>query len=147
MSAPLLISADVGQVSTNQLNIWSNEYVINISQSFRTGGPYQGTRLVGSDLNYGKATDGTYTGSGSNVWGKLLADGAVALVFVSNEDSATNVTCDSSCFKQVMDDSVNSYSYHEVWSGAKGTLTRPFSMTNLIQPHGGVEVYQFKPQT
>ena len=147
MASPLLISADVGQVSKHQLSTWGNEDIIDISQSFRKGGPYQGARLVGGDLNFGKATDGTYTGSGSNVWGKLLPDGDVALVFVSNEDSPTNVTCDASCFKQVMnDDSVDSYSYHEVWSGEKGVLKRPFSMTNLIQPHGGVAVYRFKPQ-
>ena len=67
-----------------------------MSQSFRQGGPYQGTRLVaeGGDhgnLNFGAVVGGGVTGSGHNVWGKLLPDGAFALVFISNEDTPTDV--------------------------------------------------------
>ena len=64
MSAPLLISADVGQVSQFQLKTWGNEEVIAVNQNFRVGGPYQGNRLMGTDLIYDKASN---TGSGAYV--------------------------------------------------------------------------------
>jgi len=145
MSAPLLISADVSQVSEHQLETWGNEEAIAIQQSLREGGPYQGARLVGDDLYYGKAVDGTYTGSGVNVWGKLLADGDFALVFVSNEDKPTNVTCDADCFANMTNDAVERYAWKEVWSETHGTLIRPFSLTQLLEPHGGVAVFRVSP--
>ena len=84
MSAPLLISADVGQVSAYSLQTWGNEEIIAVNQQFRVGGPYQGARLLGGDLNYGAVVGGGFTGSGHNVWGKVLPHGDFALVFVSN---------------------------------------------------------------
>ena len=77
MSAPLLISADVGQVTNYSLTTWGNEEIIAVSQNFRAGGPYQGARVLAAggdngNLNFGAVAGGGWTGSGHNVWGKLL---------------------------------------------------------------------------
>jgi hypothetical protein len=93
MSAPLLIAADPGQVEPSMIETWGNEEIINVSQSFREGGPYQGARIFGGDLSYRKGGEG----SGTNVWGKLLPGGDFALGFVSNENTPTSVTCDGAC--------------------------------------------------
>ena len=42
MSAPLLIAADPGQVGEALIQTWGNTEVIEVSQNFRAGGPYQG---------------------------------------------------------------------------------------------------------
>ena len=102
MSAPLLIAADPGQVEPELLSYWGNEEILEVSQTFREGGPYQAARLVGDDGFYFDPK--TSTGGGSQVWGKLLPAGSpdsapgFALGFVSNEDAATTVTCDEACF-------------------------------------------------
>jgi hypothetical protein len=52
MSAPLLISADVGQASEHLLETWGNEEVIAVSQSFRgTAG-----KCVGGHVDYSRRT-------------------------------------------------------------------------------------------
>jgi hypothetical protein len=102
MSSPLLIAADPGQVEPKLIEYWGNAEIINVSQTFREGGPYQGARIAGGDLSFskGSGTSGG-KGSGTNVWGKLLPGGAFALGFVSNEDTPTEVTCDASCFDKI----------------------------------------------
>ena len=147
MSAPLLISADVGQVSKYSLETWGNEEIIEVNQQFRAGGPYQGTRLVGGDLNFGAVEGGGWTGSGHNVWGKLLADQDFALVFVSNEDVAMNVTCGPSCFAALGAENSVTYSVRDLWSKTSvGEISAPFTWTAFNLPiHGGVALYRFTP--
>ena len=168
MSAPLLISADVGQVSEFSLETWSNAEAIRVNQQFREGGPYQGARLVGGDLNYGKVVGGGYTGSGHNVWGKLLPGGDFALAFVSNEDQATDVTCDADCFAQMVGGSPSSssssssslpatattsssttYTVRDLWAHKDvGTVSPPYSWTAKQLPtHGGVALLRFSPSS
>jgi hypothetical protein len=82
MSAPLLIAADPGQVEPVMIEQWGNEEIINVSQTFRAGGPFQGARLEGGDLSFHQSVsngESKLQGTGSNVWGKLLPDGAFAL--------------------------------------------------------------------
>jgi len=148
MSAPLLISADVGQVSNYSLETWSNEEIIQVSQTFRRGGPYQGSRLVGGDLNFGKVEGGGWTGSGHNVWGKLLPGGDFALVFVSNEDTLTNITCDVTCFQLLgVEGSLQlKFTVRDLWkhSTLQNNFTSPFTFTaHNIPIHGGVAMYRF----
>eukprot|EP01065_Artemidia_motanka_P009702 TRINITY_DN1500_c0_g1_i1.p1 TRINITY_DN1500_c0_g1~~TRINITY_DN1500_c0_g1_i1.p1 ORF type:complete len:436 (+),score=140.86 TRINITY_DN1500_c0_g1_i1:45-1352(+) len=144
MSAPLLISADVGQSSPHLLETWGNEEVIAVSQSFAPGGPYQGERLVGGNLSYDKAAG---TGTGSNVWGKRLPNGTFALVFLSNEGAAVNVTCGSECFGKMLAGSKPSgLKQRDLWAHEDvGTIRPPYSLTVAVAPHGGVEVFSFAP--
>jgi len=148
MSAPLLISADVGQVSAFSLETWGNEEVIAISQEMHKGGPYQGARLVGGDLNYGQVEGGGYTGSGHNVWLKKLVGDEFAMVFISNEDIPTNVTCDTECFNLSGINTSKSYTVRDVWlhSDLDETLKAPMSFTvDNIPIHGGVSMFRFTP--
>ena len=148
MSAPLLISADVGQVSQFSLNTWGNVEVIDISQTFHQGGPYQGQRLVGGDLNFSATGDGGWTGSGHNVWGKKLPGDDFALVFVSNEDVPTNVTCDVDCFSLLGVNTAQSYTVRDVWlhSNTKDVVKAPMTFTvHHVPIHGGVSMFRFSP--
>jgi alpha-galactosidase len=145
MSAPLIISADVGQVSDYSLDTWGNEEIIAVNQEFRAGGPFQGERLVGGDLVYNKANK---TGSGHNVWGKLLPEGEFALIFVSNENLPTDVTCDEKCFGALLGTSHSShYSVRDLWKHENvGTIAEPFTLTaKQVPKHGGVAAYRLSP--
>jgi len=155
MSAPLLISADPGQVELEVLEFWGNSEVIQVSQTFRKGGPYQGQRIVGGDLQYNIKTQ---MGSGTNIWGKLLpaspsssSGPGFALAFVSNENQVTNVTCDSACF-DAMFGAANlrprALGVRDLWTQKPlATMTPPYNLTATLQPHGGVALYRFFPST
>ena len=127
---------------------WGNEEIIAVSQSFRAGGPYQGGRIVGGDLMYDKKAG---KGSGANVWGKLLPDGAFALGFVSNEDTPTDVTCDEKCFANMTatsDEVVTGFTVRDLWlhEDHAATLKPPFTLTaKALPPHGGVAVFKLTP--
>jgi hypothetical protein len=41
MSSPLLIAADPGQVGAALISTWGNREILEVSQTFRAGGPYQ----------------------------------------------------------------------------------------------------------
>jgi hypothetical protein len=56
------------QVEPELIEYWGNEEIIEVSQTFRKGGPYQGARLVGDDVSFDPKTN---TGKGTNVWGKV----------------------------------------------------------------------------
>ena len=155
MSAPLLISADVGQVSQYSLATWGNAKAIQVSQTFRQGGPYQGERLVGGVLNFTKSSGGNTkdTGAGHNVWGKLLPGEDFALVFVSNENNPINITCDATCFGKMHVVENAKYLVRDLWSeGETGgrfeqTIASPFTFTaDNVPIHGGVAMYRFTPQ-
>ena len=143
MSSPLLISADVGQQSAANLETWGNEELIAVNQEFREGGPYQGARLAGGDLSY---TPGAApTGSGKNVWGKLLSDDDAALVFVSNEDAAADVACDASCFEALLGaGATGTYAVRDLWArAAVGQVSPPYSLTATnLASHGGVAAFR-----
>lgn len=151
MSAPLLIAADPGQVEPELIEIWGNTELIAVSQSFRAGGPYQGGRIAGGDLSYDIKSK---KGSGTNVWGKLLPDGAFALGFVSNEDTPTDVTCDAACFANItasggtIELAPAAYSVRDLWlhQDLAEVLKAPFSFTaKALPPHGGSAVFKFTP--
>ena len=151
MSSPLLISADVSQVSEYVLESWGNEELIAVSQTFRKGGPYQGARLfaAGGDhgnLNFGAVAGGGWTGSGHNVWGKLLPKRDFALVFVSNEDVKTNVVCNADCFAPLGILKSEVFTVRDLWLKKDvGELRAPFNFTAMQLPiQGGVAAYRFK---
>ena len=90
MSAPLVISADIGSVSSYALETWANKEVIEVNQDLgRIGFTVQGQRLAGQNLQGNK---------GFNVWGKALSDGSFAAVFLNNNLNEQNITCDAKCW-------------------------------------------------
>jgi len=146
MSSPLLISADVGQVSEFSLATWGNEEMIRVNQEFRAGGPYQGGRLVGGDLQYDKHNA---QGSGQNVWGKLLPGSDFALVFVSNENSPMDLTCDKSCMANMTKSGGKAtYKVRDLWAHTDvGVIQSPnYTWTaRQLPPHGGGAAFRFSP--
>ena len=100
-------------------------------------------------------------GSGSNVWAKMLPDGAFALGFVSNEDVPTDVTCDAACFGAIFaggwanttDAAVaaqaapSSLSVRDLWLHKDmPPLKPPYTLTaHALPPHGGVEMFRLTP--
>jgi len=154
MSSPLLISADVGQVSNYTLTTWGNEEIIEVSQTFRKGGPYQGARLYAAggnngDLSFKLAAQGRkVNGSGHNIWGKLLPGEDFALVFVSNEDTPQDMTCTyDACLKALGVDKTAAYTIRDLWLHKDvGTLSSAggFSFgVKQLPIHGGVAAFRF----
>jgi alpha-galactosidase len=86
MAAPLLISADITSVSDYAIDTWGNVEAIAVNQDSLA---VQGVRLVGADLG---------GNSGTNIWGRPLADGSWAVVFLNNNPSDQDMTCDDYCF-------------------------------------------------
>jgi len=138
-------------------------------------GPYQAARVVGGDLTFQKARTTTSHGkpvlhkahgSGSNVWAKMLPDGAFALGFVSNEDVPTDVTCDAACFgvifaggwanttdaaavaaAAVAQAAPPSLSVRDLWLHKDmPPLKPPFTLTaHALPPNGGVQMFRLAP--
>jgi len=151
MSSPLLIAADPGQVESELIEYWGNEEIIEVSQTFRAGGPYQAGRIYGGDVDYDPKSN---MGHGTNVWGKLLPGNAThapgfALGFLNNEVNKTNVTCDSDCFSQMFDFSQvlpKSLAVRDLWAhAALPSLSPPYKFTSELDPNGGSAVYRFYP--
>ena len=136
MSAPLLISADVGQVSAHALETWGNEEVIAVNQQFRPGGPYQGSRLLGGDLFWDPELQ---RGGGTNVWGKMLPNGGWAVVFVNNGPNATTIHCDIGCYGAVVGADRRSYSVRDLFARKTiGTFSVPQTLVaTAVAPSGG----------
>jgi len=86
MSSPLLISANVRNLSQFQFETYANIEVINVDQD-----PLgkQGIRLSGGNLSQGALT---------NVWGRLLYDNSWAILFLNNGNETSNIVCDQDCF-------------------------------------------------
>eukprot|EP01088_Endostelium_zonatum_P017750 TRINITY_DN539_c0_g1_i1.p1 TRINITY_DN539_c0_g1~~TRINITY_DN539_c0_g1_i1.p1 ORF type:complete len:423 (-),score=65.31 TRINITY_DN539_c0_g1_i1:93-1172(-) len=113
MSSPLLISADLGGVSSYALTTWTNREVIAVNQDLgRSGFPVQGQRLGGHSLRGNQ---------GWNVWGKALSTGAFAVVFLNNEPHQQNVTCDSKCLSAMQ------------WRGHKELTVRDLYLHKTVE--------------
>ena len=83
----------------------------------------------------------------SNVWGRTLAKGDIALGFVNNADTPANVTCDAACFATVLKGSTpTSLRARDLWQHADiGTITPPFTFTATVNANGAAAVYRFTP--
>ena len=143
MSSPLLISADPSQVTPFVLETWSNEEVVAVNQELRPGGPYQGLRLTGGDLHWDPVQG---RGSGVNVWGKPLPNGAWALVFVNNGPNVSDIFCDKRCYQSVADTTHRSYNVRDLWARRSvGTFYTPQTLlAKAVEPHGGVAMLRLE---
>jgi alpha-galactosidase len=147
MSAPLLISANLNQVSEYALETWGNEEVISVSQHYRAGGPYQGVRVMGGNISFDKVKN---TGEGANVWAKPLPDGEWALAFLNNWPESRNVTCGAPCFESLSDIGVASGSYiiRDLWLHEDVTVRQlgpEAELAFVVQPLGGVRLFRLTP--
>ena len=160
MSSPLLISANLAQVSQFALETWGNEEAIYINQNFRKYGDevddeqkiYQGIRVSGEDLAYDKPTN---SGSGNNVWAKPLPDRKWGMVFLNNENEVSDVVCDADCFAQLWDLDTSGgvkYQVRDLWTHEdEGDLLVAaadggFAYTaKSLDPLGGVKMVIISP--
>lgn len=90
--APLFISMDLTQASSNLMEIWGNQEAIAINQDRAARA---GKRLVGGNLTLGRTDKSpTSTSSTTNIWAKQLDDGAWAMVFINTGPVAVDIVCD-----------------------------------------------------
>jgi len=137
--APLLISADIGSVSQYALDTWSNAEAIAVHQDLGRypDFPHGAWRIVGDDLG---ATSGT------NVWGRALANGDFALSFLNNFPTAQNITCDQSCFAQMKYSSSATLTIRDLWAHKDVATISPDSFTAANVPgNGGVAFFRLSP--
>lgn len=97
LASPLIISGSVIFMTPGDVQTYTNREAIAISQDAAC---HQGTRLVGSSL---VNEQGNPIGV-ANVWGRLLANGGLALLFVNTagtpkgQAGGANISCDVACF-------------------------------------------------
>lgn len=89
MSAPLLISSDIRNISQYVLESYTNKLVIDVNQDKATKQGYrvQGGNLALDDVN-----------STTNIWSRELVDGSRAMVFLNVGPNTVKMTCDAQCF-------------------------------------------------
>jgi alpha-galactosidase len=94
MMAPLIIGADVRNLSSYDLATYTNTELLAVHDDKLF---VQGTRVAGGNLTGIVPLPYPVT----NVWAKPLADGSVAAVFLNNAPWAQHVTCDVTCFSNM----------------------------------------------
>jgi len=141
MSAPLLISADIGNVSAYALETWTNAEVIAVNQNpgRHPQFPYQGTRLAGGNFMQGASW---------NVWGRALNDGSFAVVFINNGANAMNITCNAACFAQMQFQSNVKLTVRDLFLHKTVAIISPGTYTAINVPgNGGSSIFRFYPQS
>jgi len=130
MASPLLISGNVRQMSSTNLETYSIIDVIAINQDSwgRQGWRVRGANLtVTGDVSRQRSTTGTVrkgaseqqqqfsatiavqggdvTAANTNVWARPLKDsgGGWALTFINTDSAVQNITCSTSCFRHLTD--------------------------------------------
>lgn len=148
MASPLLLSQNIRNLSSYQLATYLNAEVIAVSQD-RMG--RQGMRLVGGNLwpSADEASDDNSEAAAAraNIWGRPLADGSWAFVFI-NAENATSValTCGLQCFSETGWGPNQPLTVRDLWLGQNLPSTTPGQgIKALLVPNGGVMMYRVKP--
>eukprot|EP00008_Paramoeba_atlantica_P008503 CAMPEP_0201487046 /NCGR_PEP_ID=MMETSP0151_2-20130828/11052_1 /ASSEMBLY_ACC=CAM_ASM_000257 /TAXON_ID=200890 /ORGANISM="Paramoeba atlantica, Strain 621/1 / CCAP 1560/9" /LENGTH=369 /DNA_ID=CAMNT_0047871971 /DNA_START=94 /DNA_END=1203 /DNA_ORIENTATION=- len=136
MSAPLLIGSNIRNLSSWDLETYSNSEVIAVDQDSLG---VQGIRLSGVNL-HGPVAQNEVT----NIWGRSLMSGSWAVVFLNNEKQVTSITCDSSCFAQM--NLGNTVAVRDLWAHTNNgtTSTESYTVYN-VPPTGGSVMVRFDP--
>ena len=115
-ASPLLISGSVLHMSDDLLKTYSNKDVIAIDQDPLGSA---GARINGTDLPEGN----------TNVWGRVLANGDFALVFINVAATPMSATCTKDCFAKMNVTDQAGRTCKNLWTGessqvpADGTLS------------------------
>jgi len=135
LAAPMLISANIRNMTPTVLSIYSNVEVININQD-KAG--IQGVRLVGGPLSTGQST--------TNVWGRQLAGGDWALLFLNNGKQSIDITCDETCFGKTSLPRSGTLKVRDVWLHMDlNNLTGRIYTAKHVSPNGGVVMLRLSP--
>lgn len=83
----------------------------------------------------------------TNVWGRPLADGSVALVAVNNAPSPQAVSCGPACFAALnVTAAARGLAVRDLWAhAANGTLAPPFTWTAVVPGDGGSVMVRLTP--
>jgi alpha-galactosidase len=143
LASPLLLSQNIRNLSAYQLATYLNREVIAVNQD-RMG--KQGKRLVGGNLAASSSSMGN-AGWRANVWGRPLADGSWAIVFVNAEPTkSVALTCDLACFNETGWDAGQALTVRDLWLGQNLPHTTPQQgLKAVLVPNGGVAMYVVKP--
>eukprot|EP01047_Picozoa_sp_COSAG01_P030327 COSAG01_NODE_2111_length_8407_cov_2.098700_2_plen_151_part_00 len=105
-----------------------------------------GRRLLGGDLAL-PCKPGS--ANCTNVWGRPLSNGDLALAFVNNGAANATVTCDAECWKLLLDGAppAAKYTLRDLWSHADVAVvtTTPqagFSFAATVTPNGGSRLFR-----
>jgi alpha-galactosidase len=134
MASPLLIGANIFNMSAYTLETYSNAEVIAVDQD-----PLgqQGSRIVGENLFNNNRS--------FNIWSRPLVDGSVAVVFLNNEAHDGTLHCDQHCFKK-MGLSSGSLAVRDLWAHKDLTpISAPFSYSVSVPGLGSSVMLKFTP--
>jgi len=143
MAAPLLIGSNIRHPTPWDLETYSNTEVISVDQD-----PLgkQGIRLAGGTLMADPVAP-------FNIWGRVLQNGDVVIFFFNSDPSKIqDITCDISCFAQVLGAEVlnpdNTWSVRDLWTHTNnGTVSNPITYTvRGVVPDGGHALLRFSLQ-
>eukprot|EP00992_Anisonema_acinus_P010410 TRINITY_DN6563_c0_g1_i1.p1 TRINITY_DN6563_c0_g1~~TRINITY_DN6563_c0_g1_i1.p1 ORF type:complete len:239 (-),score=49.46 TRINITY_DN6563_c0_g1_i1:193-909(-) len=98
MAAPLLIGSNILNLSAYDLETYTNAEVIAVNQD-RLG--KQGMVVSGSCPPAPNKTESSSILDCTQIWGRPLVDGAVAVAMVNWGPANTTVTCDSACLERM----------------------------------------------
>eukprot|EP01125_Pyxidicula_operculata_P021447 TRINITY_DN8256_c0_g1_i1.p1 TRINITY_DN8256_c0_g1~~TRINITY_DN8256_c0_g1_i1.p1 ORF type:complete len:406 (-),score=65.20 TRINITY_DN8256_c0_g1_i1:56-1246(-) len=136
MAAPLLIGSHIQQLSSWDLQTYTNTEVIAIDQD-----PLglQGVRIAGGNLIQGSNTT-TF-----NVWAKKLSSSAgFAVIFLNNDSQNANVVCDETCFKNMGFVNGDTIAVRDVWLHKDLAPIKTLSYSVPLSKSGGSSLFIFK---
>jgi alpha-galactosidase len=135
MMAPLMIGADLRNMSAWDIETYTNAELIAINRDKLF---IQGQRIVGGNLTGLLPVPYPVV----NVWAKPLSDGSVAMLFLNNAPFTRTVACDSACFARVgLAGVVN---VRDVWTHSYvGSINTAAGFARSVAPWGASEVYVF----
>eukprot|EP01120_Amphizonella_sp_Union-15-10_P009643 TRINITY_DN36_c0_g1_i1.p1 TRINITY_DN36_c0_g1~~TRINITY_DN36_c0_g1_i1.p1 ORF type:complete len:414 (-),score=103.15 TRINITY_DN36_c0_g1_i1:32-1273(-) len=125
MAAPLLIGSNIRNLSPFDLETYTNTEVIAVDQD-----PLgkQGKRVVGGPL---------LSGSKFNVWARNLANGDIALIFLNNDSSDSDIACDETCWSAIGFTRGQQVTVRDLWLHKEvGTATGSFT-ARAVPKNGG----------
>lgn len=140
MASPLLLSNNVRNLTSFQLETYLNREVIAVNQDV-LGRP--GSRLVGGQLAKSQAFA---TDLRANIWGRPLADGSWALTFINADEASAELFCGSDCLAATGWEPEQVLSVRDLWLRkdlSPTTVTKGLKVQ--LEPEGGVAMLRVKP--
>lgn len=149
--APLLISQNMLTWSKYALETYSNEEVIKLNQE---PGGVAAVRIAGDDLigpTKPCADPEGRLNNCTNVWGRLLTQGnELAIAFVNNGPTSTEVHCDATCFGKIPQRPgtklcAKGYKVRDLWSHASLPSTVGLNLSATVAGNGGQRLFRLAP--
>eukprot|EP00939_MAST-03C_sp_MAST-3C-sp1_P002099 g2099.t1 len=142
MSSPLLISANLRNMSAANIETYTNSKVIAVNQDPLAK---QGVRVVGGALS----EENLVAENATNVWAKRLHDGSAAVAFVNVGATAFDVKCDAHCWLKILPEYANRRDVacaRNLWDDTEETVALSEGLTVYgVEPEGGAVLMRVGP--